>query len=160
MAKNFHTAGETISKLFSALENEKFEQANSFLKNWETIVGERFSSHSRVIDVNKGCIIVEVDHPGWSQQIQFVKKRVIKELRENFPELDIKTLAIRDASVCKNPYERQTGTIGEGIVRKKSTVEANFKENEDSVKIDEELDDPLKDVLSRLRESIKKGKPQ
>jgi len=158
VTNKFHTAAETISRLFSSLENEKFEQADKFFKNWDTIVGERLSSHSKVLDVNKGCIIVEVDHPGWSQQLQFIKKRIIKELRENFPELDIKTLAIRDASVCLKPYERQTGNVGDGLFRRNSTQEKI--EKEPSVEVDKNLDDPLKDVLSRLRESIKKGKPQ
>ena len=79
-------------------------------------------------------------------------------MRENFPELDIKTLAIRDASVCLKPYERQTGNVGEGLFRRDSTQEKI--EKEPSVQVDKNLDDPLKDVLSRLRESIKKGKPQ
>ena len=151
MDKKVRTAGEVLSRLFESIEQENFEQANQFIKSWKAVVGERIAAHSRVIDVNKGVLVVEVDHPGWSQQLILCKKRILRELSCQFPELAIKTLSIRVATVCKSSYVRQDTPVGSGISR--ATPEEPVPE------LDTSLDDPLQDVLEKLRNSIKKGKP-
>jgi hypothetical protein len=105
-----------------------------------------------VLDVNRGSVIVEVDHPGWSQQLQMIRKKAIHELAGRFPELGIKNMIIRVSSVCTTPYTRQDTPVGGGVPRA-------VEEKEADIPVDATLDDPLKDVLSRLRSSIRKGKP-
>lgn len=151
MDKKIRTAGEVISSLFESIEQENFEQANQFIKSWKAVVGERIAAHSRVIDVNKGSLVVEVDHPGWSQQLLFNKKKILRELSGQFPELAIKTVSIRVSSICTSSYTRQETPVGSGIPRASP---------EDPVpELDTSLDDPLQDVLKKLRNSMKKGKP-
>lgn len=151
MDRKVRTAGEVISRLFESIEKENFEQANQFLKSWKAVVGERIAAHSKVIDINKGNLIVEVDHPGWSQQLLLNKKRILRDLSSKFPELAIKNLSIRVASVCSSSYVRQETPVGSGIPR--AVPEEPVPE------LDTSLDDPLQDVLKKLRNSMKKGKP-
>ncbi len=153
MDNKIHSAADVISRLFDSLERENFDQADRFIHSWKSVVGERIAAHSKVLDVNRGSVIVEVDHPGWSQQLQMIRKKVLHILASKFPELEIKTMIIRVSSVCSSPYKRQNTPVGGGVSR---VVE----DKEPDVGIDEDLDDPLKDVLSRLRSSIRKGKPQ
>jgi len=150
MNNNFRTAAELVTRLFDSLDNEKFQQAGAFSKSWKTVVGDRIAAHSRIIDVDKGSIVVEVDHPGWGQQIQLARKRILSSLSSSFPELNIERLVIRDASKCSTPYIRNDTRIGEGIPREDIP--------EPDVPLNEDLDDPLQDVLKKLRTSIKKGK--
>lgn len=151
MDKKVRTAGEVISRLFESIEQENFEQANQFIKSWKAVVGERIASHSKVIDVNKGVLVVEVDHPGWSQQLLLNKKKILGELSGQFPELSIQTMSIRITSVCTSSYTRQEAPVGSGIPR--------ISRDEPVPELDESLDDPLQNVLKKLRESMKKGKP-
>lgn len=153
MDKKVRSAAEIISRLFDSLERENFEQADRFIHSWKTIVGERIAAHSKVLDVNRGSIIVEVDHPGWSQQLQMIRKKALHELAAQFPELGITAMIIRVSSVCSVPYHRQDTPVGGGVSRVAD-------ENEAAVPVDETLDDPLKDVLTRLQSSIRKGKPE
>lgn len=151
MDKKVRTAGEIISRLFESIEQENFEQANQFIKSWKAVVGERIAAHSKVIDINKGNLIVEVDHPGWSQQLLLNKKRILRGLSSKFPELSIKNLSIRVATVCTSSYIRQEAPVGGGIPR--AVPEEPVPE------VDTSLDDPLQEVLQKLRNSMKKGKP-
>jgi len=152
MSKDFRKASEVVSALFSGIDPSSIAKANSFSRGWKESVGDRIASHSKVIDVDKGSIIVEVDHPGWSQEIQFRKDHIIRTLSSGFPEFGIKNLVIRVSSECKTPYARPKATVGEGIKR--------VEEDIPDVAISDTVSDDLKDVLSRLRDSIKKGKPR
>lgn len=181
MSGEFKKASDIVNALFQGFNDSGMRQASSFLRSWREIVGDKIAAHSRVVDVNKGCIVVEVDHPGWSQQLLFIKKRVIGELSRAFPELDISTMVIRVVSECKTPYKRQENPVGSGIPRasdqsgvlsgqaasrggQDSAVTAGADaspatpEAEPDVPLRPDLDDELKNVLGRLKESIRRGK--
>ena len=151
MTDKFKKASDVVNALFSGLNTQSMETANSIVRGWKETVGDKIASHSKIIDVNKGNLIVEVDHPGWSQQILFRKKQIITVLSTNFPDLQIRNIILRVVSECVTPYVQSNEIIGSGIPR--------ITENEKDVEINESMDDELKIVLERLKASIKKGKP-
>ena len=150
MSAEFHTASDVVNKFFSGINAEKMNEANGFLCTWNEVVGTNIASHSKVIDVDRGSVIIEVDHPGWAQQIQLKKRTIINRLNKSFPDLEIKNLVIRVECECKTPYKKDSSVIGAGIPR-------NAEETVD-VKINSNVNGELKDVLERLKDSIKKGK--
>lgn len=172
MSGEFKRASDVVNALFQGFNDSDMRQASSFIRSWREIVGEKISAHSRVVDVDKGCIVVEVDHPGWSQQILFIKKRVIGELSRAYPELGIRTMAIRVVSGCKTPYKRLENPIGGGIPRASGSPSADSAEvrgtgtlavagtpaAEPDVPLRQDLDGELKAVLARLKDSIRRGK--
>ena len=151
MSKEFRKASDLINVLFDGFNTSGMEKANAFFRSWKELVGEKIAAHSRIVDVSRGAVIVQVDHPGWSQQIQFRKAAILASLSRNYPELGIKTLVIRVVAECDPPYKRPETTIGEGVPRSKEEVHAD-------IPINQQLNDELKDVLSRLKESIRNGK--
>ena len=151
MSKEFRKASDLINVLFDGFNTPGMEKANAFFRSWKELVGEKIAAHSRIVDVSRGAVIVQVDHPGWSQQIQFRKAAILASLSRNYPELGIKTLVIRVVAECDPPYKRPETTIGEGVPRSKEEVQAD-------IPINQQLNDELKDVLSRLKESIRNGK--
>ena len=48
-----------------------FEQSKvlEVYSSWASIVGEKQAAHSKLIDIKHQTAVIEVDHPGWSQQI-------------------------------------------------------------------------------------------
>jgi hypothetical protein len=151
MNNEYRKASEIISSLFSSFDSNGMSQSNSFLKSWKEIVGENISAHTKVIDVDKGIVIVEVDHPGWSQKILFKKKQILYELSINYPDLKIRNVIMRVVSECKTPYIKQQVKVGEGIPRVEESVT--------DVVLPENMNEELKAVLEKLKKSIKKGKP-
>ncbi len=156
MPSEFRKASDVINALFSGFDSEGMRQSNAFVRGWSEAVGEKIASHSRVIDVDRGVLTVEVDHPGWNQQIQYMKKRVLGTLSRSFPELELKTLVVRVRTEGAQPYKRQDAPVGQGVTR--MTPERD-SEHEADVPLKEGLDPELKDIFSRLKESIKRGKP-
>jgi hypothetical protein len=157
MSDNFRKAGDVLNSLFSGFNTDGLNQANSFLRSWREIAGEKIAAHSRVMDVDRGNVVVEVDHPGWSQQILFRKKQIVYALSRGYPELGIKNLVLRVSSECKVPYARSSSSVGAGIPR--ADVQGTATEIEPDVAIREDMNDELKDLFGKLKDSIRKGKP-
>ena len=151
MNRDFKKASEVVNALFSGISSQGMEKSNSIIRGWKETLGDKIASHSKIIDINKGNLIVEVDHPGWSQQILFRKKQIITVLSTNFPDLDIKNIILRVVSECRTPYVKNEEQIGSGIPR--------ITESENDVEVNQSMDDELIKVLEKLKASIKKGKP-
>jgi len=157
MGNDFRRASDVLNALFSGFDGDGLRQSNAFIRSWREIVGEKIADHSRVIDVDRGVLTVEVDHPGWNQQIRYRKKAILSRLTQSFPELAVSTIAVRVKSECASPYQRQTGPVGGGLTRARDLTED--AESESDVAVNENLDPELKDLFARLKESIKRGKP-
>lgn len=157
MSEQYRKASEVVAALFSGLEQESLDRSNNLVRGWKETVGAKIAAHSKVIDLSKGNLIVEVDHPGWSQQIVLDKKRIVQTISKMFPGLEFRNIVIRVVSECKEPYRAETVVVGEGIPR---SVSEEIPEETDGadVAVREDMDDELKAVLSRLKDSLSKGK--
>jgi len=58
--------------------------------SWASIVGEKQAAHSQLIDIKHHIAVIETDHPGWIQLFNMHQKRILKELKKEFPELSVK----------------------------------------------------------------------
>ena len=62
---------------------------------WPSIVGTTLAAHSRLVDVQNGIILVEVDHPGWLQMLQLRKGAVLDAARRMAPQASLEGIRIR-----------------------------------------------------------------
>lgn len=89
------TAAELISALISP---KAAEAAGTWAKvsgAWPSLAGGRAAPHSRIADIENHLVTVEVDHPGWIQLLQFRQARILEDLRQKFPALEIRALQFR-----------------------------------------------------------------
>jgi hypothetical protein len=96
-------AGDILSTLF----NEKFDPV--FLRrakttaglftSWEAITSEAdiaaAASHSRISELERGILLIEAEHPGWSQLLQTKQGRLLDTVQRRYPELEIRGIAFR-----------------------------------------------------------------
>ena len=54
-------------------------------RGWEGIAGPELGSRSRVVEVEDGVVVVEVDHPGWLQMLQLKKRVLLEAARKAVP---------------------------------------------------------------------------
>ena len=47
---------------------------------WAEIVGEKVAEHTRAVKVDRGRLFVEVDSPVWSQELTFMKRKIVREI--------------------------------------------------------------------------------
>jgi predicted nucleic acid-binding Zn ribbon protein len=57
----------------------------ALFRGWEEIAGRELGSRSRVVEVEDGVIVVEVDHPGWLQMLQLRKRSLLQAARAAVP---------------------------------------------------------------------------
>lgn len=87
-------AADILAGFLDTAQLEKAQQYNSFFRSWRTIVGIDIASHTRVHEIEGWKLIVQADHPGWAQKIEWKKRTILQEIRKRYPELGIRDLRI------------------------------------------------------------------
>ncbi len=63
--------------------------------DWAKIAGEGLSRHTRLVDVQKGILLVEVDHPGWLQMLQLRREGILAAARRAAPDVALEGIKAR-----------------------------------------------------------------
>lgn len=87
-------AGDILRGLLSDKQAAKAGEWSNFFSGWQKLAGTDIAAHSRVNDVERGVVIVEVDHPGWLQILQMKKAKILADMKRRYPELGIENMRI------------------------------------------------------------------
>ena len=86
-------AGDLLKEFFDNL-GISAEKAENIYSSWKEIAGKEIGDNSGVVNIKKGIIIVEVDHPGWIQIINLKKEQILTKINKKFPEKEIKEIKV------------------------------------------------------------------
>ena len=64
-------------------------------REWQAIAGEGLAPHARLVDVQKGILLIEVDHPGWLQMLQLRKAGLLEAARRMAPQAAVMGIKAR-----------------------------------------------------------------
>jgi predicted nucleic acid-binding Zn ribbon protein len=64
-------------------------------REWQTIAGEGLGRHARLVDVQKGILLVEVDHPGWLQMLRLRQAGLLEAARRMAPQAMVQGIKAR-----------------------------------------------------------------
>lgn len=92
--EKFSRAGDVLKDLFDRLVPEEAEEYSRFFTGWEKIAGAETAMHVFPRDIVKNVLILETDHPGWTQQIRMRQESLLKEIRKKYPDLEIKKIRV------------------------------------------------------------------
>jgi predicted nucleic acid-binding Zn ribbon protein len=89
-------ASELIEQVFLSIDSLQPEEKKyvSIFRSWEKIAGTDIASHSVVKEIESKTLIIEVDHPSWSQLLTIQKKSILRKIQNMFPELEILRIRI------------------------------------------------------------------
>lgn len=172
MNKDVMDCSEMILNTFSNIEKSTLEKNNKFYASWKTIVtkiskyndkefGQKLYDHSQIVDIKNGTLLVETDHPGWSQMMQLYTKFILKGLKMYVPEMNVNSIAFRvrgsNASLITVDYQSQLKTESE-IMNKKIENEQNAlkkyeKKDDKNYTSEAELPDSIKLMFDSMKES-------
>lgn len=108
------SAADIISKVFTNIDKASVENSNALFNAWRETVkkvnvyGEKLVAHTKIIDLKNSTLLVETDHPGWSQILQMNENFIIRGLNWKVPELAVKNLMIRLEGSGANFYDVKT----------------------------------------------------
>lgn len=136
---SFMDASAMMVRVMENLDPDKIKQGKKVFTLWKQIVesiksnsingqniGKNMASHSRIIDLDNGILLVEADHPGWIQMIETYKRYILKGFQMKAPKLKIESLAFRLAGTNAELYKIQK----ESEEKKERKMEENKIEKE------------------------------
>lgn len=174
---DFVSGAQIVSAFFENIEKQKLENDSKILVAWKKTVqkisgnGAQLFDHSRIVDLKNGILLVETDHPAWSQMLQFHKKFILTGLNRICADAKIESLAFRVrgnnatlADAGKRIAAREMKKysekleVDEKILFEKGFLdkEKNSAESNDS-KNGEELPDNLKEIFARMKSAAEKN---
>lgn len=134
------------------------EEDDFTLKN-----GQRILDHSEIADLKNGILIIETDHPGWSELIKLNQNFIIRGLNYHAKDLKITNIATRLKGMKERVSEREKQTIknnAESKLKEKNsnaekTYEQYLKKTQKEESKTAELPDSLKEIFSKMMMSVK-----
>lgn len=158
MNNDYRKANEILTNIFDNLSQNLLKDSANITNGWKYVlssiksrnnknIGELLISHTRVVDLKNGILLVETDHPGYIQTLQMYNSYIIRGMNKKYPELEIKTLSFR-----------LKGTNFELKEIKEKTNEEKYTEEEIESKttIRSDLPEELKIKFEELKKEIKK----
>ena len=88
-------ASDLLDSIFTDIFSKASQGGADLERGWKNILqkisgGEKLAAHSRITDLKNDLLHIETDHPGWIQLFNMHQKRILKELKKEFPELSVK----------------------------------------------------------------------
>ncbi len=182
---NLISAQEMIMTAFTNIERVEVEKNNKLLKTWrftlESIrsnakngenLGINLYSHSRVIDLKNGILLIEADHPAWIQTFRIYQKYILNGLKRGVPDVKISSLAFRlrgsnvelhsqmtEEKIRSNIEERiqkEEKVIQEFDEKNKNLENSQSQDGENSKNStqNKEIPQNLRQILDRLKADI------
>lgn len=111
MNETDYTSANVLSRLFSSISVDKLRETSDVLSAWQETLrsikgfqndgtkpadyGSQLADHSRIVDLQKGILIVETDHPGRIQMFQLYKNFILNGLKKKLPECPISNIVFK-----------------------------------------------------------------
>ena len=177
---DFISGAQIISSFFENIENQKLENTSKILVAWKKTVQKisgnsaQLFDHSRIVDLKNGILLVETDHPAWSQMLQFHKKFILTGLNKICADDTNKieslvfrvrgsnaTLADAGKKIAAAEMKKYSEKLNseEKILFEKG-IFGKEKESVNENKNDEELPDNLKEIFTRMKSTALKKNEQ
>jgi hypothetical protein len=90
-----HRAGELLKEFLRRQGVSGNEPSASLFGGWARFVQPPLLDHSRPVDLKNGVLWVEVDHPGWMQLLHLQQARILRQVRQQYPQLQVRGLSCR-----------------------------------------------------------------
>jgi len=88
--------GEVLSRLFAARGWGRRQARLHVERAWEESAGPKFAGHTRLVNLRRGVMEIEVNNAIMLQELaHFHKRRLLEQLRKRLPEMTIGDLRFR-----------------------------------------------------------------
>ena len=87
--------GEILKTILDGRTAETGEIWHQFFSSWDSLVGPDLAGLARLVEVEKGEAIVQVEHPAASQLLGLRRDTLLARIRREFPQVAIRALRIQ-----------------------------------------------------------------
>ena len=64
-------------------------------EHWNEAVGSTIAQHCKPRRLLEGELLIEVDHPGWATEVQYLEQVLVTKLIELHPKLDLTGIRVQ-----------------------------------------------------------------
>jgi len=86
-------AGDVLLTLFDQKFVTKAQGYTNLFDSWTDITAKNgiaaAAAHSRIKELERGIVLIEMDHPGWKQILQTKQSKLLNDFRIRFPDMNI-----------------------------------------------------------------------
>ena len=153
-------AGDVFSALFNnpLFDGSQMQKADAFFSCWTDLVEKNgiaaAAAHSRIKTLDRGLVLIEVDHPGWKQILQTKESKLLSDFHYRFPDMDISGIAI----ILSRPGDKLASVTSTAAVQEENPLQKQAAPTAVADNLDTEYEaikDPaLREVLMRLEQNI------
>jgi Tat protein secretion system quality control protein TatD with DNase activity len=145
------TVGDVLSTLFDERFVNKAQGYSRLFESWADIAAKNgiaaAADHSRIRELDRGCLLIETDHPGWKQIIQTKQSILLDDFRSRFPNLGISGISLMLDRGKPKAVPSEVETVA-------SSAPSYGNEEIPRTSYDAIKDEELKDMLKRLERRI------
>lgn len=145
-----------LSSFFNSDKLRQGERVADFFASWANFVGPRLAAHSRVMDVDKGILIIEAEHPGWIQLLQIRQTSILEDISRHYPELALRGIAFKLSGQDKRVSAEPPKTNLESEIELSSII---HQEPAQTTSLDAIEDKEFRNLLQSLKNALH-GKQQ
>jgi len=162
-----NSIGEIVSALFDERFIEKAQGYSKLFNSWKSITEKNGIAsavdHSRIKELEKGILCIEVDHPGWKQILQTKQSKLLYDFRVRFPDLDISGLSLmlgngrqktEENKIDEDPPITQPSDFQSGGAQQDVTDESEKKKTPPLRGYDSIKDEDFRESLRKLGQTI------
>ena len=91
----FSRAGDVVKAVFDRISPAGMQSYVQLYASWGEIAGDEMAFHVQPRDIREGTLILESDHPGWSQKLQLTQRKILREIQSRYPELEVRRIHLR-----------------------------------------------------------------
>lgn len=144
-------ADELIERFLDSIGAQDGSVYVDLFKSWRTVAGDRIADHARPVDIQGSSLVVETDHPGWSQMVIMNRSRILTQLSRRFPDLSLSGITVHLAADLRAARRSRTDASDTSPPHTPPPRPPSADEKDALEKIE---DSELRSVLGRLRDEI------
>ncbi len=96
-----------LEKTLSALEIDILLKGYSIFAAWKEIVGESVARQTQPRAIRNQILFLDVSHPTWMQQLQFLKPTLLEKINQHLGEPLIQEIRFKLGKIPASPPESQ-----------------------------------------------------
>ena len=113
-----YRAGDLLKEVLARAGFDAGAPAARIYQVWDAILGGDLAGRARLGDIDRGRLVVEVDHPAWMQLVQMRQRQILRRVQRRFPELGITRMHLvvsrgAPAAAPAAPSGSERGAAGE-----------------------------------------------
>ena len=84
-----YRAGDLLKEVLARAGFDPDAPEARIYRMWDDILGHDLAGRARLRDIDRGRLLVEVDHPAWMQLVQMRQRQILRRVARRFPALGI-----------------------------------------------------------------------